>query len=73
MENKKLKNKQIAIFEGQKIRRLWDEKKEIFKIVLMTSLKFDFLYSKKSNMLLIKILINNLNNLIPLVKYNELI
>lgn len=28
MENKKLKNKQITIFEGQKIRRLWDEKKE---------------------------------------------
>ena len=28
MENKKSKNKQVAIFEGQKIRRLWNEKKE---------------------------------------------
>ncbi|OGZ62641.1 MAG: antirepressor [Candidatus Staskawiczbacteria bacterium RIFCSPHIGHO2_01_FULL_36_16] len=28
--NKKVKNKQIVIFEGQKIRRLWDEKKEIW-------------------------------------------
>ena len=28
MPNKKTKNKQITIFEGQKIRRLWDEKKE---------------------------------------------
>ncbi|MCX6718153.1 MAG: BRO family protein [Candidatus Staskawiczbacteria bacterium] len=28
MKSKKLKNKQLAIFEGQKIRRLWDEKKE---------------------------------------------
>ena len=28
MSNKKTKNKQITIFEGQKIRRLWDEKKE---------------------------------------------
>jgi len=28
MLNKKIKNKQITIFEGQKIRRLWDEKKE---------------------------------------------
>jgi len=28
MPNKKINNKQIAIFKGQKIRRLWDEKKE---------------------------------------------
>lgn len=28
MSNKKTNNKQIAIFKGQKIRRLWDEKKE---------------------------------------------
>ncbi len=28
MPNKKTNNKQIAIFEGQKIRRLWDEKEE---------------------------------------------
>ncbi|MBU0722040.1 Bro-N domain-containing protein [Patescibacteria group bacterium] len=28
MLNKKEKNKQIAIFKGQKIRRIWDEKKE---------------------------------------------
>lgn len=28
MPNKKTNNKQITIFEGQKIRRLWDEKKE---------------------------------------------
>ncbi len=28
MINKKTKNKQITIFEGQKIRRLWDKKKE---------------------------------------------
>jgi len=28
MLNKKTNNKQITIFEGQKIRRLWDEKKE---------------------------------------------
>ncbi len=26
--NKKINNKQITIFEGQKIRRIWDEKKE---------------------------------------------
>ena len=30
MENKKVKNKQIAIFEGRKIRRHFDEKKEIW-------------------------------------------
>lgn len=30
MKSKKVKNKQIAIFEGKKIRRLWDEKKEIW-------------------------------------------
>ncbi|PIR12950.1 hypothetical protein COV49_03760 [Candidatus Falkowbacteria bacterium CG11_big_fil_rev_8_21_14_0_20_39_10] len=28
MPNKKINNKQITIFEGKKIRRLWDEKKE---------------------------------------------
>jgi len=28
MSNEKTKNKQITIFEGQKIRRIWDEKKE---------------------------------------------
>lgn len=28
MPNKKTNNKQITIFEGQKIRRLWDDKKE---------------------------------------------
>ena len=28
MPKKKTKNKQITIFEGRKIRRLWDEKKE---------------------------------------------
>jgi len=28
MPNKKTNNKQITIFEGQKIRRLWDEKEE---------------------------------------------
>ncbi|MCK4554312.1 Bro-N domain-containing protein [Candidatus Parcubacteria bacterium] len=28
MPNKKTSNKQIAIFEGKKIRRIWDEKKE---------------------------------------------
>ena len=28
MSNKKTNNKQITIFEGQKIRRRWDEKKE---------------------------------------------
>ena len=30
MENKKLENKKIVIFEGKKIRRIWDEKKEIW-------------------------------------------
>ncbi len=30
MEKKELKNKQIAIFEGKKIRRVWDEKKELW-------------------------------------------
>jgi len=30
MEGKRSKNKEIVIFEGQKIRRLWDEKKEIW-------------------------------------------
>ncbi len=28
MPDKKIKNRQLTIFEGQKIRRLWDEKKE---------------------------------------------
>ena len=28
MSNKKINNKQITIFEGKKIRRAWDEKKE---------------------------------------------
>jgi len=31
----KIKNKQIAIFEGQKIRRFWDEKKEIWHFAIM--------------------------------------
>jgi len=30
MAKKELKNKQIAIFEGKRIRRIWDEKKEIW-------------------------------------------
>jgi hypothetical protein len=30
MLNKKTNNKQITIFEGQKIRRLWDEEKELW-------------------------------------------
>jgi hypothetical protein len=30
MKSKKVKNKQVAIFEGEKIRRIFDEKKEIW-------------------------------------------
>ena len=30
MAKKQIKNKAIAIFKGQKIRRLWDEEKELW-------------------------------------------
>jgi predicted lipase len=52
VENKKSKNKQIAIFEGQKIRRLWDEKKEIWyfsviDIVAVLTEQNDYLTARK--------------------------
>ncbi|MFH0948332.1 MAG: hypothetical protein V1833_04970 [Elusimicrobiota bacterium] len=39
MTNKKTNNKQITIFEGQKIRRIWDDRKEkwYFSIIDMIS------------------------------------
>ena len=50
MTNKKTKNKQITIFEGQKIRRVWDEKKEkwYFSVIDIISILTEQADFKKS-------------------------
>ncbi len=51
MPNKKTKNKQIAVFEGQKVRRLWSEKEEkwyfsVIDIIAILTEQTDFKKAK---------------------------